>query len=156
MTSALQLEGEELRQIIRDNFRKGIKYKYLIPKDEKRLHKNMIDLAKEWQRDCAMSAQAAQDQIQCFLVPKHFAYMTVLVYDPYSESPTVLVKFPTSEVYEQGKYPLIYKVDEKPQKAWKDFVDSLQEMISDDCTCAHMGKLRIDFCDIPQNGEVRN
>lgn len=149
LTSALQLEGVELRQVMLKNFQKGIKYKYLIPQEDKRLQKRMKDLAKEWQLSCSLSMQDAQTQIQCYLVPKHFAYMTVVVYDPYKEPPTVLVKFPASEFYEKEKYPLIYLVDVKPREAWEIFVHSLQEMIDDERKCPLMGRLTIDFSDNP-------
>ncbi|MFC1561078.1 hypothetical protein ACFL4V_01225 [Candidatus Latescibacterota bacterium] len=145
LTSALQLESVELREVIYKNFKKGIKYKYLIPQEDKRLQKRMIDLAKEWQSSCNLSARDAQEQIQCYLVPKHFAYMTVIVYDPYKDTPTVLVKFPTSEFYEKEKYPLVYRVDTKPKEAWEVFVHSLQEMMDDPQKCVLTKQLSIDF-----------
>lgn len=157
LTSALQLEGVELREVIRSNFKKGIKYKYLIPQEDKRLQQRMIELARKWQQDCGLSMEDAKEQIQCYLVPKHFAYMTVIVYDPYKEPPTVLVKFPTSEFYEKEKYPLIYRVDTKPKEAWEVFVHSLQEMIDDKRKCSLTERLTIDFSNysIKSTGEVK-
>lgn len=145
LTSALQLEATELNDIIYKNFEKGIKYKYLIPSSDVRLQTKMITLAKKWQKDCSLSEDAAREQIQCYLVPDHFAYMTVIVYGPYDDTPTVLVKFPTSEFYEKEKYPLIYRVDAKPREAWKTFVDALQEMILDRRKCSLTQPLKIDF-----------
>lgn len=147
LTSALQLEEVELKEVIYNNFKKGIKYKYFIPEEDLRLQKRMRDLANKWQQDCELSVDEAKEQIQCYIVPKHFAYMTVIVYDPYKEPPTVLVKFPTSEFYEKEKYPLVYRVDTKPKEAWSVFVDSLQELMAESKRCPHTKRLTIDFSD---------
>jgi len=145
LTSALELEGVELKQTIRDNFKKNIRYTYLIPKEDKVLQNRMINLAKEWKSDCSLSAEDAQRQIKCVLVPKHFAYMTVIVYNPYKVPPTVLVKFPTSRIYEKEKYPLIYRVDTAPKQAWKVFLDSMQELIDTEGECPFVEALELDF-----------
>ncbi len=144
LTSALELEDEDLKEIIHANFNKGIKYTYLIPKEPKRLQKRMIKLAKQWKNDCNLSVESARKQIECHVVPQHFAYMTVIIYNPYEACPTVLVKFPTSDIYEKAKYPLIYRVDSKPEAAGKTFVDAIQELIYKP-SCSQVEKMTIDF-----------
>lgn len=150
LTSALELEDVELKKIVRNNFKKKIRYIYLIPKEDKVLQKRMIKLAKQWKNDCDLSIDDAQKQIQCFLVPKHFAYMTVIIYNPYEVPPIVLVKFPTSRVYKKEKYPLIYRIDVEPKEAWKNFLDSIQELIDDKPNCSQVEPLAIDFSDVSQ------
>jgi len=149
LTSALELEDRELNEIIKKNFDKGISYTYLIPDNDEILHKKMIRLAKKWQKESNLSETEASQRIKCILVPSHFAYMTVIVYGPDEDIPTVLVKFPMSQFYEKEKYPLIYRVDTKPRQAWKTFVDSLQDLISQKRKCSFAETLEIDFlsCD---------
>ncbi len=143
LTSALELEGDELEEIIFKNLQRGIRYKYLIPKEEWRLKKKMQDLAEKWESHCSASPT---EQIQCYLVPKHFAYMTVIIYEPYNNSPTVLVKFPKSDVYEKDKYPFIYKVDNEPEDAWKTFVDAIQELMDGEKNiCGYVETLSLEF-----------
>jgi len=142
LTSALELEGDELKEIIFDNLSRGIKYKYLIPKEEGRLKVRMQKLAEQWKGHCNISPS---EQIQCYLVPKHFAYMTVLIYEPYKDPPIVLVKFPKSDIYEKDKYPFIYKVDYEPEDAWKTFVNAIQELMDAKKVCSHVETLELDF-----------
>jgi hypothetical protein len=142
LTSALELEDDELRDTIRTNFGKGVKYTYLIP-DTPRLKKRMQDLAREWQTYCSASAKT---QIRCFLVPKHFAYMTVIIYNPFKEPATVLVKFPKSDIYQKKKYPFIYKVDDEPREAWNTFVECVLELIENkDNQCPNIKPLELNF-----------
>ncbi len=145
LTSSLVLENEELKETLQENFKKGIKYKYLIPCEDKRLQNRMMELASEWKRSSGLSVQQAKEQIQCFLVPEYLVYMTVIIYDAYGEPPTVLVKFPTSQLYEKAKYPLVYKVDSKPKDAWAIFVKSLQSMMDERGTHVVTKQLQFDF-----------
>jgi hypothetical protein len=71
--------------------------------------------------------------------------MTVIIYEPYAKQPTVLVKFPTSKIYEKKKYPLIYRVDTDPKEAWRSFLDSFQDLIHEESPCSHTEPLVIDF-----------
>lgn len=151
LTSALELEKDELKEVIHKNLKNKIKYTYLIPKEDKILHNRMTELAKQWKDDCNLSEEEAQEQIKCLLVPKHFVYMTIIIYEPYEVPPTVLVKFPTSSIYKKEKYPLIYRVDDEPKEAWKTFLDSLQELIDDGRSCSQTELLSIDFSDGTQN-----
>lgn len=144
LTSALELENTELKETIRANFRKNIIYKYLIPNDSL-LQNRMKKLAHDWQKDCGLSNEQAERQIKCYVVPKHFAYMTVIIYDPYSTQPTICVKFPTSRIYEAKKYPYIYKVDTEPKAAWEAFIQSLQELIDDSRSCQQTKPLPLGF-----------
>jgi len=134
LTSALQLEEEELKDVIHENLRKGVKYLWFIPRDDGILRLRFIELAVGWQKVCELPPKKAKEQIRCLLVPGHFVYMTVIIYEPYSVPPTVLVKFPTSRIYEKEKYPLIYRVDTQPQEAWRTFLNSFQELIDGKCS----------------------
>lgn len=142
LTSALELEGDELRETIRRNLDNGVQYTYLIP-DDTRLKKKMQDLANEWQKYCTNSPK---EQIRCILVPKHFAYMTVVIYNPFKEPTTVLVKFPKSEIYPKRTYPFIYKVDDKPKEAWNTFVECVLELIENkDGQCPNVKPFELNF-----------
>jgi len=79
-----------------------------------------------------LGAVAAQDQIRYLLVPKHIAYMTIIVYDPYGsdEDREVLVEFP-SLLIPNEKYGLIYRVDHKPEQARKTFLNAIQDMLGE-------------------------
>ena len=147
LTSALELEDNELKQVIISNFKKGVKYKYLIPAEDRVLQQIMKALALDWQKTAELSVAQANQQIQCYLVPQHFAYMTVIIYDPYKSPPTVLVKFPTSEFYQKEKYPLIYRVDSKPKEAWNIFLEAFQDLIDDGRKCKLTQPLKFDFED---------
>jgi len=149
LTSALELEDTELRDVIRSNLKKRVKYKYLIPEERKALQGRMETLAQAWQRDCGLSADEASEQIQCFVVPGHYAYMTVIVYEALGDPATVLVKFPTSEVYPEQKYPLIYRVADKPRAGWSAFVESLQALIHKDSKCPERRQLSLKFTPTP-------
>jgi hypothetical protein len=142
LTAALELEGEELGRVIQDNLRKKVKYLYLIP-DEAHLREKMQRLAKSWKPYCTIDPR---EQIKCFIVPKHFVYMTVIIYNPYAKIPTVLVKFPKSDVYAKDKYPFIYRVDSEPKEAWEIFRNAIQELITNDGQmCKIVRRLNIDF-----------
>lgn len=145
LTSALELEVDELKETINMNLRNGIKYTYLIPKDDTILQKRMKKLTLRWKKECGLSVEKAQKQIKCLLVPAHFTYMTVIVYEPYEKQATVLVKFPTSSIYEKEKYPFIYRVDTKPKEAWQSFVNNLEDLIDDNRECRLTESMNIDF-----------
>jgi len=145
LTSALELEDNELKDVIISNFKKGVKYKYLIPKEDLILQRRMKELALEWQTNSGLSLDQAKQQIQCYLVPQHFAYMTVIIYNPYKPPPTVLVKFPTSEFYQKEKYPLIFSVDSKPKEAWDIFLTAFQDLIDDSRKCSLTVPMSFDF-----------
>ncbi len=147
LTSELLLEGEKLKKTIRENFEREIKYTYLIPAGDSSayIQTKFKKLAKEWKEYC----KSPKNQIKCFLVPKHFAYMTVIVYDPYGESPIVCVKFPKSKIYPEEKYPLIYRVDDEPKDARNIFLEALREMMVDNPKdapiCCNRMELQLDF-----------
>jgi len=145
LTSALELEEGELANIIRGNLSRGVKYTYLLPSEDLTIRERMQRLAAQWQHDCSLSRSDAEQRIKCILVPKHFAYMTVAVYSAYAKTPTVLVKFPVSPVFSENKYPLIYRVADKPEQAAKVFVDALQELIDESCGCTERQALSLRF-----------
>lgn len=145
LTSSMQLEATELENIILDNLKKGVTYKYLIPLEDKFNLSRFKTLARQWQIGADLSTEDAIKQIQCFLVPCHMAYMTVIIYDPYNIPPDVLVKFPTSDIYTKQEYPLIYKVESTPHEAWKVFVDALQSLLEEERECTLTKQLDINF-----------
>lgn len=145
LTSSMQLEETDLKDIILKNLKNGVVYKYLLPMEDRFNKMRFQSLALQWQKDSGLSAMDASKQIQCFMVPSHVAYMTVIIYDPYSVPPVVLVKFPTGELYTKQKYPLIYKVEPQPEKAWKIFVDSLQSLLEDERPCTLTKRMDISF-----------
>jgi len=132
LTSALELEDNELKEVIRKNFGKKIKYKYLIPKRKDLIYK-MIFLAQQWRRDCNLSVEDAKELIECYLIPEHLVYMTVVIYNPNSSKPNVqpivLVKFSTSEYYKKEDYPFILQVNPKQVGAWNFYIESLKKMM---------------------------
>ncbi len=145
LTSALELEDNQLKEIIINNFKKGVVYKYLIPKEDLILQERMKKLALDWQNNSRLSIEAAKKQIQCYLVPKHFVYMTVIIYSPLKSPPTVLVKFPTSKFYKQETYPLIFRVDSEPKEAWKIFLEAFLDLIDDGRKCSITTPLTFAF-----------
>lgn len=153
LTSALELEEEEeLAKIIRENFKKKIEYIYFIPGGDRNkiLKEVMIKMALKWQSDCNLSKEEAQELIKCYLIPEHFAYMTVVIYNAQNKTkgkpPIVLVKFPASDTFKKEKYPLIYRVDTKTEEAWKTFVRAMFDFMVDP-KCSQMHELLIDFQD---------
>lgn len=145
LTSALELEDNELKKVIISNFKRGVIYKYLIPAEDKVLQQKMKTLAIDWQQSSGLSVEQAKKQILCYLVPKHFVYMTVIIYDPFKTPPAVLVKFPTSEFYQKEKYPLIYRVDSKPKEAWHIFIEAFQDLIDDGRKCSLTTPMVFEF-----------
>jgi hypothetical protein len=142
LTSHLQLEDAEFRELIIDNLRRGIVYKYLLPLEDLDLQRTMIELMQNWQEQGKLTNEDIQRQVQCFLVPKHLTYMTVVIYGPHSaKNPTVIVKFPESETYEKGKYPFIYKVDIKPRAGIDRFIELIYELMDDQQYCPLVRKL---------------
>lgn len=151
MTSALELEEEELREVIRGNFRKGVCYTYLIPKEPLYLRRRMRQLAKQWQQDCGLSPEEADRQIECYLIPGHCVHLTIAVYDPGNTKmpPTVVIKFPTSKLFTQEKYPLCYCVDKEPPAAWQVFLQIFEELMGSAAggVCPNVERLEIEFSD---------
>jgi len=145
LTSALELEAGALKQIIRDNLRNGVRYTYLLPEERPDLQDRMRDLARSWATDCQLPPNKAQEQIRCVLVPEHFAYMTVAIYNPTADPPIVLVKFPTNEVYTEHDYPVIYRVAARPREAWSAFVKSLRQLMEGKRFCVKAQPLQIGF-----------
>ncbi len=158
LTSALELEDAELKEIIRTNLRKKIVYTYFIPDNNKLLKIDMKRMACEWQTDCKLTKEEAQQRIKCYLVPEHFAYMTVIIYNAHNQTktkpPTVLVKFPASDTFRKEKYPLIYQVDTQPEEAWKTFLKAMIDFMVEP-TCKHVTELKIDFHDTLQTKETK-
>lgn len=145
LTSALELEDRELKRVIQENLRKGVKYTYLIPKEDLALQERFKEMAKEWATHCNNDPG---EQIKCFLVPEHFVYMTVIIYNAYGpnhDPPTVLVKFPTSAAFQPKKYPLVYRVAPQPPEAWGTFRKAFQDMIHTHRACAHTQELALGF-----------
>lgn len=150
LTSALELENGELRDIIRSNFKNNIKYIYIIPREDLALRNTMTNMAIKWQLDCDLSKKDANRLIKCFLVPQHLVYMTVIIYNAQNRSeekpPTILVKFPTSSTYNKIKYPFIYKVDTEPKEAWETFIKAIMDLIMYP-KCQLVEELVFDFQD---------
>lgn len=159
LTSALELEidqgAEGLADIIETNLgKKKVKYIYFIPDEDDTLARNMKKLAITWQTTCKLTKKDATDQIRCYLVPKHFAYMTIVIYNAQNatnlEPPTVLVKFPLSDIYKKDKYPYIYRVETDTEKAWRPFLESLMYFNRDEPKCSASHQLPIEFLDLDE------
>jgi hypothetical protein len=158
LTSALELErdtGKEgLADIIQTNLDKNIGYTYFIPDKNPTLARNIKKLAIEWQKKSNLSKKVAQKLIKCYVVPDHFAYMTIVIYNAQNATktnpPTVLVKFPLSDTYKKEDYPIIYRVDTDTEKAWKPFLDALMYFNVDKSKCEASHSLPINFEDIPE------
>ncbi|MDD4872330.1 MAG: hypothetical protein PHR77_17400, partial [Kiritimatiellae bacterium] len=105
----------------------------------------MKTLAQQWQRECKLSKIDAARLIRCVLVPEHFAYMTVVIYNAVGQKPKVLVKFPTCAEYSEERYPLIYKVADAPDKAAEAFVKALSQLIEDNQHCQVVKHLDLGF-----------
>jgi hypothetical protein len=147
LTSALEIEKQELSAAIHGNMKKGVKYTYIIP-DTAGHRYDMTKLALSWQKEAALSAQEATERIQCFCVPEHFVYMTVIIYNPRgktSNPPTVLVKFPASDIFPTKEYGLIYSVDRTKPEAWQTFVKALECHIFTPNLCGKVSRLSIQF-----------
>lgn len=147
VTSALKFENEELKEIIRSNFKKKITYIYLLPKEnDDFLTNKMKDLAKGWKNDCNLSDEEANKLMKCILVPKHFVYMTVLVYNVQyinqsdSNNPTVVVKFPESDVFHKEEYPFMFIVKDTPNDSWRIFVNAINDFIERKTKCSECSK----------------
>lgn len=146
LTSALKFEEDELSTTIIENLKRGIKYTYLIPKQDGLLEKKMLDLGNFWRETCNLTAEQAKNQIRCLLVPEHYAYMTVVAYDPYGAEPEVLVKFPLSDVFKRANYPLIYRIEDNPPEARRTFIRSIQDIMDGKIyKCEHKGKFNFEF-----------
>jgi hypothetical protein len=142
LTSHLRLEDVDFRDIIIRNLKRGVIYKYLLPREDVNIQKTMISLTQDWQKESQLTDEDIRRQIQCYLVPKHLTYMTVVIYGPYNKnSPIVLVKFPVSEAYEKGKYPFIYRVDAKPKEGVERFIETLNELMEDQQYCPRVRKM---------------
>lgn len=151
LTSAIKLEHTLLKDVILDNLRKKVKYTYMLPKDDVRLRTEFERLANIWRRDSGLTVDEAKEQIKCVLVPNHFVYMTVIIYNPIyhpGDAPIVLVKFPTNEIYEEKKYPFVFKVAKEPESGWKLFVDSLQELNHVETKCRQAKPHTIKFNEV--------
>lgn len=145
--SALKFENEELKEIIRSNFKKNIKYVYLLPKEsDDFLTNKMKDLTNEWKIDCKLSDEDTSRLMKCLLVPKHFVYMTVLVYNVQyirqsdSKNPTVVVKFPESDELTKKEYPFMFVVKDSSKDAWKIFVNAINDFIEGKTICSKYSK----------------
>jgi len=134
MTSGLRLEHNLLKDIIPKNLKKGITYKYLLPKGVSRLHEEFEILANEWRIKSGLTIDEAETQIKLTLVPNHLAYMIVIIYEPvyHSDKATVLIKFPTYEKNSELKYPFIFRVAKEPDSQWQLFVDSLHDIMNNE------------------------
>ena len=159
LTSALELERDEgaegLADIIKINLKdKKIKYIYFIPDNDDVIARNMKKLAVEWQKSCKLTKKAAKEQIRCYVVPNHFAYMTIVIYNAQnatnSKPPTVLVKFPLSDVYKKEDYPYIYRVETDTDKAWRPFLQSLMYFNTASSICQASHPLPIEFVDMAE------
>ena len=145
----MALEDDDFDEIIIENFKKGIQYVYLLPKEDDDLEDIMRHLAHDWKERCGLSEDEAKRQIRCIMVPSHYAYMTVVVYDAQnsdirrSKKPTVVVKFPTNKYYDRDAYSLVYRVKEQPEEAWRVFVRSLKKFINGNIECKATEELDI-------------
>ncbi len=122
MTSALQLETDsEMGKVIRNNLKRGVIYRYLIPMEDAKVQDRMKDLINVWKTDCSLSIEKAREQIRCFLVPQHIVHMTIAIYNAKNDTPppVVIIKLPTSQIYTKEQYPLVFCVQDKPESATK-------------------------------------
>ena len=100
LTQFLEIEKrEEMREAIVNNLLDGIEYTYLIPVDRKDDFKNRVSdwLKYAHQKDKSFNKEKLMKQVKCIIVPNHFPYMTVVVYNPHNIAPQVVIKFPYRE-----------------------------------------------------------
>lgn len=132
LTSALELEETVLKETIFNNIRKRIKYVYFLPEDETMLPERLITLFKKGLSKLKKPEEEIENYLDLYVVPRHFVYMTVLVYGATTPTPIVLVKFPQRQVGKGEKFYLSFRVPDQDADV---FVKSLHQFMSEKNVC---------------------
>lgn len=134
LTMFLEIERTpDMKAAIVDNLLKGHSYTYLIPDERK---DEFIDRATEWfsmatKKHENLKNATFRKRVRCILVPDHFPYMTIVVYNARSRRPEVVVKFPyreeggeVDELYERWMFKVTAGEDAaRIRDALKDLID---------------------------------
>jgi hypothetical protein len=135
LTKFLEIERkEDMKEAIVGNLLNGNSYTYLIPDDR---IKDFKERASHWvkmalERDSTLKENVVWNRITCIVVPDHFPYMTIVIYNAKSPKPEVVVKFPyreaeedKGELYERWMFKVSEGEDaERIRDALKDLISS--------------------------------
>jgi len=135
LTMFLEIERKpDMKSAIVDNLLKGHSYTYLIPNgNKKEFHSRVnewFDMAKT--KNNSLQKSTFLKGIKCILVPEHFPYMTIVIYNARSPRPEVVIKFPyregggkVDELFERWMFKVTAGEDAfRIRNALKELIDS--------------------------------